>query len=138
MQMKMKKVEAIIRPEKFDDVKKALEECGNVSLTAYDVRGRGEQKGVTLQYRGKTVNVDLLPKIKIELVVGEDKVKGCIAAIIRSARTGKPGDGKIFITAVDRCITVRSFEESNGNVSGPNAKEVGERAEVTGNADQTT
>lgn len=111
MHVGMKKVEAIIRPEKFDDVKKALEECGVVSLTVYDVRGRGEQKGVTLQYRGKAVNVDLLPKVKIEIVLGGDRVKESIAAIIRSARTGNPGDGKIFITDIEGCIRVRSVEE---------------------------
>jgi nitrogen regulatory protein P-II 1 len=138
MQMKMKKVEAIIRPEKFDDVKKSLEECGVVSLTAYDVRGRGEQKGVTLQYRGKTVNVDLLPKIKIEIVIGEDRVKGCIAAILRSARTGKPGDGKMFIMDVEECITVRSFGNCNGNDSRSIPKAVGERAEGIENTCQTT
>jgi nitrogen regulatory protein P-II 1 len=138
MQMKMKKVEAIVRPEKFDVVKKALEERGIVSLTAYDVRGRGEQKGVTLQYRGKAVNVDLLPKIKIEIVVGEDRVKECVAAIIRSGKTGNPGDGKIFIMDVERCITVRSFEECNGNGPHPNATALGAGDEGILNTGKTT
>ena len=107
----MKMVQAIIRPERFDAVKRALEEKGYVAMTVIDVKGRGEQKGITLEYRGKPVQIDLLPKCKIELVVGNEDVDGVIATIRRSARTGKIGDGKIFVLPVERVAKVRTDEE---------------------------
>ncbi len=106
----MKMLQAVIRPEKLDSVKKALEEKGFIAMTIIDVKGRGEQKGITLEYRGKKVEVDSLPKVKIEIVV-EDKDVDTILAIIRSsARTGKFGDGKIFVIPIDMMAKVRTDE----------------------------
>ena len=107
----MMKVEAIIRPERLDQVKKALEEKGFVGMTVGEVTGRGEQKGIKLQYRGKTMDVDLLPKIRIELVVKDDRVDELIETIAESARTGRPGDGRIFAIPVARSVRVRTGEE---------------------------
>ncbi|MDD1647158.1 MAG: P-II family nitrogen regulator [Methanomicrobiales archaeon] len=106
----MKMIQAIIRPEKLDDVKHALEEKGYIALTVIDVKGRGEQKGITLQYRGKKVEVDLLPKVKIEVVMRDDEVESAIATIRASARTGKIGDGKIFVLPVEMMARVRTDE----------------------------
>lgn len=106
----MKMIQAIIRPEKLDSVKKALEEKGFIAMSIIDVKGRGEQKGITLEYRGKKVEVDSLPKTKIEIVV-DDKDVDTIIAIIRGAgRTGKFGDGKIFVIPVDMVAKVRTDE----------------------------
>ncbi len=106
----MKKVEAIIRPEKLEDVKKALENKGIVAMTITEVRGRGEQKGIKLQFRGRTMDVDLLPKVKIEIVVEDSKVDTVINTIANSARTGKYGDGKIFVIPVEKSVRVRTGE----------------------------
>ena len=106
----MKKIEAIIRSEKFEDVKKALESKGIIAMTVTEVRGRGEQKGITLQFRGRTMEVDLLSKIKIEIVVDDSKVDTVVKTIVDSARTGKFGDGKIFIIPVEKSIRVRTGE----------------------------
>ena len=106
----MKKVEAIIRPEKFEEVKKALEAKNFVGMTVTEVKGRGEQKGITLQFRGRKMEVDLLPKIKIELVVSDEVVDTVVDTILTAARTGRIGDGKIFITPIEDVIRVRTGE----------------------------
>lgn len=107
----MMKVEAIIRPERLDQVKKALEEKGFVGMTVSEVTGRGEQKGIKLQYRGRTMDVDLLPKVRIELIVVDEVVDDLIETIAAAARTGKPGDGRIFVIPVARSVRVRTGEE---------------------------
>jgi nitrogen regulatory protein P-II 1 len=107
----MKKIEAIIRQERFEVVKKALEEENFVGMTVSEVKGRGEQKGITLQFRGREMQVDLLPKVKVELVIEDERVDKAIETIINSARTGKPGDGKIFVIPVERVVKVRTGEE---------------------------
>ena len=107
----MKMVQAVIRPEKLDEVMKALEGKGIGALTVTDVRGRGEQKGISLQFRGRRMDVDLLPKVKIELVVNDGEVDTAIATIRASARTGNIGDGKIFVLTVDLVAKVRTGEE---------------------------
>jgi len=107
----MKMVQAVIRQERLDAVKKALEEKGYIAMTVLEVKGRGEQKGIQLEYRGKTVDVDLLPKTKIELVVDDKDVDPIIATIRAAARTGKIGDGKIFILPVEKVVRVRTEEE---------------------------
>ena len=107
----MKKVEAIIRPEKLLDVKQALEELGFHGMNITQVTGRGAQRGVVHQGRGReTVTVDMLPKIKIEVVVSDMAVERVVEAIIRSARTGNIGDGKIFVIPVEEAIRVRTGE----------------------------
>jgi nitrogen regulatory protein P-II 1 len=106
--MEMKKVEAIIRPEKLEDAKAALDEAGFYAMTVTEVRGRGAQRGISLQFRGKKVNVDLIPKVKLELVV-EDESTGKIVAILqKAAYTGEAGDGKIFIIPVEGAYQVRT------------------------------
>ena len=107
----MKKVEAIIKPFKLDDVREALSEIGIAGMTATEVKGFGRQKGHTELYRGAEYVVDFLPKVKIEVVVGADQVDACIEAITNAARTGKIGDGKIFVTGVDRVVRIRTGEE---------------------------
>ncbi|AFD01125.1 Nitrogen regulatory protein-PII [Methanocella conradii HZ254] len=106
----MKMVQAIIRPERLDPVKKALEENGFVAMSIIDVKGRGEQKGITLEYRGKKVEVDTLPKVKLELVVKDEDVTRLISIIKANARTGKFGDGKIFVLPVEMMARVRTDE----------------------------
>ncbi len=106
----MKMVKTIIKPERFEFVKKALEEKGFVSMTISEVKGRGEQKGITLEYRGGVMNVDMLPKVQIELVVKEKDVDALVNVIMESARTGKIGDGKIFVMPVERAIKIRTGE----------------------------
>jgi nitrogen regulatory protein P-II 1 len=107
----MKMIKAIIRPERFDNVKAALEQKGINALTVIEVKGRGEQKGITLEYRGKPVQVDLLPKVKIEIVVDDEDVDTVITTIRTAARTGKMGDGKIFVLPVEKMLKVRTDEE---------------------------
>jgi nitrogen regulatory protein P-II 1 len=107
----MMKVEAVIRPERLDQVKKALEEKGFVGMTVSEVTGRGEQKGIKLQFRGRTMDVDLLPKVRIELIVRDEVVDDLIETISAAARTGKPGDGRIFVIPVARSVRVRTGEE---------------------------
>ena len=106
----MKKIEAIIRPEKLEEVKKALEKINIVGMTITEVKGRGEQKGIKLQFRGREMHVDLLPKVKVEVVVDDGEVDEAVDVIIKSARTGKPGDGKIFVVDVEEAIRVRIGE----------------------------
>jgi len=112
----MKKVEAIIREERLTPVKKALEEASYWGMTVSEVSGRGKQRGITLQGRAGEYRVDLLPKIKIELVVYDDDVDRVVDAIIRAARTGETGDGKIFIMPVENVIRVRTGEGGNAAV----------------------
>jgi nitrogen regulatory protein P-II 1 len=106
----MKMVQAIIRPERKDSVKKALEEKGFIAMTIIDVTGRGEQKGITLEYRGKKVEVDTLPKVKLEIVVKDEDVDAIISIVRASGRTGKFGDGKIFVLPIDMMAKVRTDE----------------------------
>ncbi len=112
----MKKVEAIIKPFKLDDVREALSEIGVAGMTATEVKGFGRQKGHTELYRGAEYVVDFLPKMKIELVVDDSQVEQCIEAIVGVARTGKIGDGKIFVTDVERVIRIRTGEEGPGAI----------------------
>ena len=107
----MKMVQAIIRPEKLEIVKKALAEKGFVAMSITELRGRGEQKGITLEYRGNKVEVDLIPKVKLELVVKDADVETIIAIVRATARTGKVGDGKIFVLPVEKMAKVRTDEE---------------------------
>jgi nitrogen regulatory protein P-II 1 len=108
---KMRKVEAIIRPEKLEIVKKALSDAGYVGMTVSEVKGRGVQGGIVERYRGREYIVDLIPKVKIELVVKEEDVDNVIDIICENARTGNPGDGKIFVIPVERVVRVRTKEE---------------------------
>jgi nitrogen regulatory protein P-II 1 len=106
----MKMVKAIIKPERFEFVKKALEDKGFNGMTITEVKGRGEQKGITLEYRGGLMTVDLLPKTQIEIVVRDTEVDGVVTTISESARTGKIGDGKIFVLPVEKSIRIRTGE----------------------------
>jgi nitrogen regulatory protein P-II 1 len=106
----MTKVEAIIQPVKLDSVKEALIELGVDGMTITEVRGHGRQKGHTEVYRGREYSVDLLPKVKLEMVVSDDRVEGAVNAITKSAGTGKIGDGKIFLTKIDDVIRIRNQE----------------------------
>ena len=106
----MKKIEAIIKPFKLDEVWEALNEIGVSGLTVTDVKGFGRQKGHTELYRGAEYVVDFLPKVKIEIVLADDLVGGAIDAIVKAARTGKIGDGKIFVTSVDQIVRIRTGE----------------------------
>ena len=106
----MKKVEAIIKPFKLEEVKDALGEVGIEGMTVTEVKGFGRQKGHTEIYRGSEYTVDFLPKIKIELVVPDGSVETAVAAIIKAAKTGKIGDGKIFVTPIDEAIRIRTGE----------------------------
>ena len=106
----MKKIEAIIKPFKMEEVNDALGEMGIEGMTVSEVKGFGRQKGHTEIYRGSEYTVDFLPKIKIELVVADQQAEGALATIVKAARTGKIGDGKIFITPVDEVIRIRTGE----------------------------
>jgi nitrogen regulatory protein P-II 1 len=106
----MKMIKAIIRPERIDFVKKAMEDGGFFAITISDVMGRGDQKGISLQYRGGVMAIDLLPKVKIEAVVKDSDADTVVEIIEKSARTGKIGDGKIFVIPIERSIRVRTGE----------------------------
>ena len=106
----MKKIEAIIKPFKLDEVREALSDVGVTGLTVTEVKGFGRQKGHTELYRGAEYVVDFLPKVKLELVVKEDQLERCIEAISTAARTGKIGDGKIFVYPVEQVIRIRTGE----------------------------
>lgn len=106
----MKKIEAIIRPERLEQVKKALEEKGFIAMTVIQVLGRGEQKGIKLQYRGGTMEVDLLPKLKLELYIQDGDVDSAMKTICDAGRTGKFGDGRIFVSPVEKSGKVRTGE----------------------------
>jgi nitrogen regulatory protein P-II 1 len=112
----MKKIEAIIREERLDAVKKALEENSYFGMTVSEVSGRGRQKGIPLQWRVGEYRVDLLPKFKIELVVLDEDVPTAIDAIVRNARTGEVGDGKIFVLSVDNVVRVRTGDRDKNAI----------------------
>jgi nitrogen regulatory protein P-II 1 len=112
----MRKVEAIVKPFKLDDVKEALGEAGIHGLTVSEVKGFGRQKGHTESYRGAEYIVDFLPKMKIEIVVPDGLVPRVVDAIERAARTGRIGDGKIFVTPVEEAIRIRTGERGEGAV----------------------
>ena len=112
----MKKIEAIIRPTKLEDVKNGLDSEGLGSMTVTEVKGRGRQKGITQQWRGETYIVDLLPKTKIEVVVEDKDAKKVCDIIQKKACTGNIGDGKIFVIPVETCIRVRTNECQEGVV----------------------
>jgi len=107
----MKKIEAIIKPFKLDDVKEALLDIGITGMTVSEVKGHGRQQGHTELYRGAEYIVDFLPKIKLELIVNESDVEKVIETISESARTGKIGDGKIFVSPIEKVIRIRTGEE---------------------------
>ncbi len=109
--MGLKKIEAIIKPFKLDDVKEALQSLGTYGITITEVKGCGRQKGHTELYRGAEYIVDFLPKIKLEIVVNEDEVEKIVETIINSARTGKIGDGKIFVSNVEHAYRIRTGEQ---------------------------
>ena len=106
----MKKIEAIIKPFKLDDVREALSGAGVSGLTVTEVKGFGRQKGHTELYRGAEYVVDFLPKVKIELVVADEMLDRCVETIVTAARTGKIGDGKIFVTTVEQVVRIRTGE----------------------------
>jgi nitrogen regulatory protein P-II 1 len=106
----MKKVEAIIKPFKLDEVREALSELGASGLTVTEVKGFGRQKGHTELYRGAEYTVDFLPKVKVEVILKDDMVERAIEVIIKAARTGKIGDGKIFVTDVSHVVRIRTGE----------------------------
>lgn len=108
----MKKIEAIIKPFKLDDVREALSDIGITGMTVTEVRGFGRQKGHTELYRGAEYMVDFLPKVKMEIVVPDELLEQCLDAIIDTAQTGKIGDGKIFVYEVERVIRIRTGEEN--------------------------
>ncbi|MEM9012218.1 MAG: P-II family nitrogen regulator [Pseudomonadota bacterium] len=107
----MKKIEAIIKPFKLDEVKEALQEIGIQGLSVIEAKGFGRQKGHTELYRGAEYVVDFLPKVKIEVVLGDDMVEPAVEAIVGAAKTGKIGDGKIFVSSVEAAIRIRTGEE---------------------------
>ncbi len=106
----MQLIKAIVKPERLDAVKAALEEAGFFGMTITEVQGRGEQKGISLQYRGGTIEVDLIPKVEIELVVSDKDADGVIEAVKKGAYTGKIGDGRIFVMPVTKSIKIRTNE----------------------------
>ena len=106
----MKKIEAIIQPHKFEDVKEALKDIGIMGMTVVDVRGHGRQKGHKEVYRGMEYQVDLLPKVKLEIVVPNERAADVIRALSSAAKTGKIGDGKIFVSDVSEAIRIRNDE----------------------------
>jgi len=112
----MKKIEAIIKPFKLDDVREALSDIGVTGLTVSEVKGFGRQKGHTELYRGAEYVVDFLPKIKMEIVLADDQVESCVEAIIKAAHTGRIGDGKIFVTPIEQVIRIRTGEEGESAV----------------------
>jgi nitrogen regulatory protein P-II 1 len=110
----MKKIEAIIKPFKLTEVKDALHEIGVVGMTVTEVKGFGRQKGHTEIYRGSEYTVDFLPKMKIEIVIADAQVKPAVDAIIKNARTGKIGDGKIFVMPIENATRIRTEEQGEG------------------------
>ncbi|MBP9615770.1 MAG: P-II family nitrogen regulator [Aliarcobacter sp.] len=107
----MKKIEAVIKPFKLEDVKDALAEAGVTGMTVSDVKGYGRQQGHSELYRGAEYVVDFLPKIKLELIVADEDVDSTIAVIIEAAKTGKIGDGKIFVSPVEKIVRIRTGEQ---------------------------
>jgi nitrogen regulatory protein PII len=112
----MKKIDAIIKPFKLEEVKDALSEIGIEGMTVSEVKGFGRQKGHTEIYRGSEYTVDFLPKIKIELVVADNQKDAAVAAIIKAAKTGKIGDGKVFVSVVEEAVRIRTEEKGESAV----------------------
>ena len=112
----MKKVEAIVKPFKLDEVREALSELGVTGLTVTEVKGFGRQKGHTELYRGAEYVVDFLPKVKVEVIVSDNLVERAIEAVVKAARTGKIGDGKIFVTNVEQAVRIRTGESGDAAV----------------------
>ncbi len=112
----MKKVEAIIKPFKLDEVREALSELGVTGLTVTEVKGFGRQKGHTELYRGSEYVVDFIPKAKVEVIVADNLVERAIEAVVKAARTGKIGDGKIFVTNVEQVVRIRTGESGEAAV----------------------
>jgi nitrogen regulatory protein P-II 1 len=112
----MKKIEAIIKPFKMEDVKEALTEVGVEGMTVSEVKGFGRQKGHTEIYRGSEYTVDFLPKVKFEIVISEDRVQRAVDAIVQSAKTGKIGDGKVFILPIEDAIRIRTEERGDAAI----------------------
>ncbi len=112
----MKKIDAVVKPFKLDEVREALSEIGVSGLTVTEVKGFGRQKGHTELYRGAEYVVDFLPKVKIEIVVADNIVEQAIEAIIKAARTGKIGDGKIFVTTVEQVVRIRTGETNESAI----------------------
>lgn len=112
----MKKIEAIIKPFKLEEVKQALSEVGIEGMTVGEVKGFGRQKGHTEIYRGSEYTVDFLPKIKVEIVLADSAVETAVAAIIKAAKTGKIGDGKIFVSPIEESIRIRTEEKGESAV----------------------
>jgi len=109
----MKKIEAVLQPFKLDDVREALKGVGIDGMTIFDVRGHGRQKGHKEVYRGQEYEVDLLPKVKIETIVPDDRVDETVSAIVESARTGKIGDGKVFISEIGNAVRIRNEDQDD-------------------------
>ena len=107
----MKRIEAIVKPFKLEEIKDALAELGVEGMTVIEVKGFGRQKGHTEIYRGSEYTVDFLPKIKIEVVLSDDQADQAVAAIVKAARTGKIGDGKVFVSTIDEAIRIRTAEK---------------------------
>lgn len=113
----MKKIECVIRPIKIDEVKAALEAIGVVGMTIADVRGYGKQRGRTEKYRGNTYVVNLLPKVKLEIVAPDDRAEDVVEIVLEAARTGEIGDGKIFVSTVEEAIRIRTGERGDDALS---------------------
>jgi nitrogen regulatory protein PII len=112
----MKKIEAIIKPFKLEDVKEALSEIGVEGMTVSEVKGFGRQKGHTEIYRGSEYTVDFLPKVKFEIVISDDRVQRAVEAIVQSAKTGKIGDGKVFVLPIEDAIRIRTEERGEAAI----------------------
>ncbi len=112
----MKKIEAIIKPFKLEEVKDALAEVGVEGMTVSEVKGFGRQKGHTEIYRGSEYTVDFLPKIKLEIVIDNDQLEAAVNAIVKSARTGKIGDGKVFVSTLDEAVRIRTDERGKAAI----------------------
>ena len=112
----MKKIEAIIRPERLGVVRKALEELGYPGMTIFEVKGHGKESGLTEQWRGQEYKIELLPRIKIEIVVLDEDAARTLNAIVRSARTGEVGDGKIFVLPVEGAVRIRTGDEGKNAI----------------------
>ena len=112
----MKKIEAIIKPFKLEEVKDALAEVGIEGMTVSEVKGFGRQKGHTEIYRGSEYTVDFLPKIKLEVVISDERLDAAVAAIVKSAKTGKIGDGKVFVSNIEEAVRIRTEEKGEGAV----------------------
>ena len=112
----MKKIEAVIRPEKLDEVRRAIEMVGYPGITITEAEGHGKQKGVTQQWRGESYRVEFLPKIKLEIVVSSSDLEETVQAIIKAAKTGSVGDGKIFVSDIQNVIRIRTGERGEGAI----------------------